>query len=157
MLAGTPFWKMLLKWRWLFLMIAIAFYVYRLLQVQMKVPDIALAIESNCWIFSIFAFGYKYLNHPGKTLRYLSPAAYPIYIIHVIFLYLGSLLIFPLNASVYIKFVLVLVFTVAGCFAAYEFIIRRTNLTRILFGLKPFAKLSDKKQMQHQKSLQKAL
>jgi membrane-bound acyltransferase YfiQ involved in biofilm formation len=145
MLAGPPFWKMLLKWRWLFLMIAIALYVYRLLQLQMKVPNIALVIESNCWIFAIFAFGYKYLNHPGKALRYLSPAVYPIYIIHMIFLYLGSLLLFPLNAGVYIKFVLVLIFTVAGCFATYEFMIKRINFIRKLFGLKALAKPLNKK------------
>jgi glucans biosynthesis protein C len=137
MLAGAPFWKMLLKWRWLFLMIAVTFFVYRLLQVQMKVLNSALVIESNAWIFSIFAFGYKYLNRPGKALRYLSAAAYPIYIIHMIFLYLGSWLVFPLNTSVYLKFVLVFIFTVGGCLAAYEFIIRRVNFVRMLFGLKP--------------------
>ena len=144
MLAGTAFWKMLLNWRWLFLITAITLYVYRLLQVQMKVPNIELSIESNCWIFSIFAFGYKYLNHPGKALRYLSSAAYPVYIIHMIFLYLGSWLLFPLNTGVYVKYVLVLIFTVAGCFAAYEFIIRRINFTRIVFGLKALSKPSNK-------------
>lgn len=145
MLAGTPFWKMLLKWRWIFLLTAIVLYVFRLLQVQMKVSNIALVIESNCWIFSIFALGYKYLNHPGKALRYLSPAAYPIYIIHMVFLYLGSSLIFPLNTGVYIKFVLVLIFTVAGCFAGYEFIIRRVNFIRQFFGLPALARSSQKK------------
>jgi len=145
MLAGTPFWKMLLKWRWLFILTATTFYVYRLLQVQMKVPNIALAIESNCWIFSIFGFGYKYLNHPGKALRYLSSAAYPIYIIHMIFLYLGSLLLFPLHVDVHVKFILAWIFTLAGCFAGYEFIIRRINFMRVLFGLKALAKASSKK------------
>ena len=146
MLAGTAFWKMLLKWRWLFLVIAIVCYVYRMLHAQMKVPDIELAIESNCWIFSIFAFGYKYLNHPGKALRYLSPAAYPVYIIHMIFLYLGSALFFPLNIGVYTKFGLVWVFTVASCVAAYEFIIRRINFLRILFGLKAVDSIKKRKQ-----------
>lgn len=60
---------------------------------KMKVHNVQLVIESNCWIFSVFAFGYKYLN-PGKVLRYLSQAAYPIYIIHMICLYLASLLMF---------------------------------------------------------------
>jgi peptidoglycan/LPS O-acetylase OafA/YrhL len=150
MLAGKTFWQMLLQWRWLFLVTAIAFYVYRQLQVQMKVPNIVLVIESNSWIFSIFAFGYKYLNRTGKALRYLSPAAYPIYIIHMIFLYLASWLVFPLNTGVYLKFVLVLIFTVGGCLTTYEFIIRRVNFIRILFGLKASATPSDKKEMPQQ-------
>ncbi|MFT3823332.1 MAG: acyltransferase family protein [Chitinophagaceae bacterium] len=135
-LGGAAFSRMLMAWRWLFLTVAIALYLYRVLQVQMKVHDIQLVIESNCWIFSAFAFGYKYLNHPGKVLHYLSEAAYPVYIVHMIFLYLVSVLIFPLHIDVHLKFILVLLLTVAGCFALYEFGIRRINVVRLFFGLK---------------------
>lgn len=134
-LSGSSFWNMLLKWRWLFLAAAVSLYTWRLLQSLMKVPNFQLVIETDSWIFSLFAFGYKYLNSPGKILSYLSQAAYPIYIIHMIFLFLASLLIFPLNIEVHLKFILVLVFTVTGCFIFYEFIIRRVNITRVLFGL----------------------
>ena len=135
-LSGSSFWNMLLKWRWLFFAAAILLYPHRLLQIQMKVPNFQLVIESNCWIFSVFAFGYKYLNHSGKALHYLSQAAYPIYIVHMIFLFLASLLIFPLDIEVHLKFILALLFTCIGSFAFYEFIIRRVNIIRPLFGLK---------------------
>ncbi len=135
-LSGSSLWNMLLKWRWLFLAAAISLYTYRLLLFQMKLLNVQLVIESNFWIFSVFAFGYKYLNRPGKALRYLSQAAYPIYIIHFIFLFLASLLIFPLEIEVHLKFILVLAFTVIGCFTFYEFIIRRIKIIRPLFGLK---------------------
>ena len=134
-LSGSSSWNMLLKWRWLLLAAAVSFYTYRLLQFQMKVPNFQLSIESNCWIFSIFAFGYKHLNKPGKALSYLSQAAYPVYIMHMIFLFMASRLIFPLDINVYLKFVLLLAFTVAGCFGFYEFIIRRIKFIRPLFGL----------------------
>jgi glucans biosynthesis protein C len=135
-LSGEPFWKMLLKWRWLFLVMAIALFVFRILQPGMKVPNIQLSVESNCWIFSVFAFGYKYLNHTNKALNYLSQAAYPVYILHMIFLFLASTLLFPLAIDVHLKYFLVLLLTVAGCFAFYEFIIRRIRIMRILFGMK---------------------
>lgn len=135
-LAGPAFWNMLLKWRWLFVAAAVLLYTWRLLQPQMNVPNVLLVIESNGWIFSVFAFGYKYLNRSGKALRYLSEAAYPVYIIHMIFLFLASLLIFPLNMDVQLKFILVLLFTGIGCFAFYEFIVRRVSFIRPLFGLK---------------------
>ena len=135
-LSGSSFWNMILKWRWLFFAAAVLLYTWRLLQFQMKVPNFQLVIESNFWTFSVFAFGYKYLNRSGKALRYLSQAAYPIYIVHMIFLFLASLLIFPLDIEVHLKFILVLVFTFIGCFAFYEFIIRRVNIIRPLFGLK---------------------
>lgn len=134
-LCGNAFWEMLLRWRWLFLVAAIALYMIRLLAFALQGPSYLLVIESDCWIFSVLAFGYKYLNRPGRTLTYLSQAAYPVYIIHMIFLYLGSALIFPLEIDVRMKFMLVLLFTFAGCFGFYELVIRRVNLIRPLFGL----------------------
>jgi glucans biosynthesis protein C len=132
-LSGGGFWNMILKWRWLFLFIAAAIFTFRLFQFQMRVPGFLLAIESNFWIFSVFAFAYRYLNRPGKALQYLSQAAYPVYILHMIFLYLASMFIFEWNIDVRLQFVLVLLFTVVGCFASYE-IIRRVKFVRMLFG-----------------------
>ena len=94
-----------------------------------------LVIESQYWILSIFAWSSIYLNKPSNTLTYLSEAAYPVYILHMVFLYLGSLLIFPLDIPTPIQFVLVLLFTAVGCFSFYE-LISRVNFLRPLFGLK---------------------
>jgi glucans biosynthesis protein C len=135
-LSGSGFWSLILKWRWLFLAAGVALFTYRLFQFQMRVPDYQLSIESNFWILTVFAFAFRYLNHPSKTLNYLSQAAYPVYILHMIFLYLGSLLIFQLNIAAPIQFILVLLFTTIGCFTFYELIIRRINIIRPLFGLK---------------------
>ena len=133
-LTGQPFWNMLVKWRWIFPILAIAGFVIRVI-LSVKVPVYVLVAESHSWIFTCFAFGYKYLNHPGKALSYLSEAAYPVYILHMIFLYAGSILIFPMHLPVQIKFVSVLMFTVLGCFVTYE-AIRRVKFLRPLFGLK---------------------
>jgi glucans biosynthesis protein C len=135
-LGGDSFWKMTSKWRWLFLSLAIALYSYRFFQFQMRVPSYQLAIESNLWILSVFAFASRYLNRPSKALTYLSQAAYPVYILHMIFLSLGSLFIFPLDIPVPIQFILVLLITGLGCFIFYEFIIRRINIVRPLFGVR---------------------
>ena len=133
-LSGASFWEMILKWRWVFLILAILLYAYRLY--EMRVPNFQLSIESNLWIFSVFGFGYRYLNHPSRILNYLSQAAYPIYIVHMLFLFLVSFFIFPLSIPVQLKFLIVLLFTFIGSFAFYEFIIRRIGFLRPLFGLK---------------------
>lgn len=133
-LSGNKFLTMMNKGRWVFLLIAIVLFVFRL-QLQMKFPQYLIPVESNCWIFAVLAFGHKYLNNPSKVLTYLSQAAYPVYILHMIFLYLGSLIIFPLAINVQVKFILLLAFTGIGCFATYE-LIRKVNFLRPLFGLK---------------------
>ncbi len=135
-LCGRTFWEMILKWRWLFLAIAVALFVVRLTYFTPFAPNYLLAIESNCWIISVFAFGYKHLNRPSKALHYLSQAAYPIYIIHMVVLYIGSWLIFPLAIAVPLQFALLLLFTIVGCLVIYELVIRRVKIIRPLFGLK---------------------
>ncbi|PPL02769.1 acyltransferase family protein [Parapedobacter indicus] len=133
--CGRSFWNMLLRWWWLFLTTAIGLFIFRLVFFQPVAPAYLLSTESNCWILTVFALGYRYLNRPSKALSYLSKAAYPIYIVHMIFLYLGSLLIFPLRVSVPFQFILVLLFTIGGCFLVYELVIRRIRFLKPLFGL----------------------
>jgi glucan biosynthesis protein C len=134
-LTGDGFWKMILKYRWMFLVLGVTLFTLRFILMGMKAPGYLLATESQCWILSMFAFGYKYLNRPGKVLSYLSEAAYPVYILHMIFLFLGSWWILPLSLPIQLEFALVLSFTITGCFAAFE-IIKRINILRPLFGLK---------------------
>jgi hypothetical protein len=102
----------------------------------MRAPGYLVVIESQCWIFAVLAFGSKYFNRSGATLKYLSQAAYPVYIMHMIFLFLGSLIIFPLDLGTPVKFLLVLLFTLAGSLGFYELVIRRINIIRPLFGVK---------------------
>lgn len=139
-LSGNEFWQTVLKWKWLFLSMAVILYPVRLSEFGLKAPNYLMAIESNMWIFAVFGFAYKYLNHPSKTLSYLSQGAYPIYIIHMIFLYMGSFLIFPLGIPALLKFILIVAFTGLCCFAFYDLVIRRTGFLRPLFGLKELKK-----------------
>ena len=95
-----------------------------------------MAIEANLWIFGVFGFGYKYLNKPSKTLSYLSQAAYPVYIIHMFVLYAAALFILPLEIPILLKFIGIVAFTGLACYLIYEFIIKRIDFLRPLFGLK---------------------
>jgi glucan biosynthesis protein C len=134
-LTGESFWKMMLKWRWLFLSFATILCSVRFYLAELNPANYLLAIESCCWIFSVFAFAHKHLNHRSKTLNYLSEAVFPVYILHMIFQALASSFVFSLHIPVPLQFVLVLILTGSGCFVVYE-LIRRVNLIRPLFGLK---------------------
>lgn len=139
-ITGDVFWKMIQRWRWMFVFLAASMFVVRLLMFQLRAPGYLIVIESQCWILSVLAFGSMYLNHGGKWLSYLSQATYPVYIMHMIFMFIASMLIFPLELAVEFKFVFVLLFTVVGCLVFYEFVIRRINWLRPLFGVKRLAK-----------------
>lgn len=134
--SGKEFWQTVLKWRWLYIGLAAALYTIRFFVFNTISPEYLMAIESNCWIFGVFGFSHKYLNKPSAILSYLSQAAYPVYIIHMIGLYLGAMIILPLEIHPVLKFIGVVVFTGSFCYLVYEFIIRRVNILRPLFGLK---------------------
>jgi glucan biosynthesis protein C len=138
--SGDEFWETALRWRWLYLALAIILFIGRLMLFDLKSPYYVLPVESISWILSAFGFAYRYLNRPGRTLRYLSRAAYPVYIIHMIFLYLGSYLIFPLSLPAGLKLILVIIFTIISCFVIYDLIIRRVKFIRLFFGLKSDSK-----------------
>ena len=136
MYSGKAFWQTLLKWRWLYAALAIGLYGVRFLVFDLRAPGYLMAIESNGWIFALFGFAYRYLNRPSALLRYLSEAAYPVYIIHMFVLYAGAYLILPLPIPVFLKFISIVAFTGIFCYLIYELIIRRTGFLRPLFGLK---------------------
>ncbi|MDO1511641.1 acyltransferase [Maribacter confluentis] len=142
--SGKTFWQTVLKWRWLYIGLAAVLFGIRYFIYATEAPGYLTAIESNCWIFGIFGLGYKYLNKTSKILSYLSQAAYPVYIIHMFVLYVGALLILPLEIPILLKFVAILVFTGVGCFLIYEFVLRRLGFLRSLFGLKWIHKKTEK-------------
>ncbi|MEO9481933.1 MAG: acyltransferase [Ekhidna sp.] len=141
--SGDTFWETVTKWRWPLFTAAFVLYLVRLLAFELRTSDYLMAIESNLWIFTVFGFGYKHLNHPGKALTYLSQAAYPVYIIHMAFIYLACFVLFPLNmASSFGIFLIVNIFTFAGSMLTYEFVIKRIAFIRPLFGLKTAKSIS---------------
>lgn len=135
MYAGEAFWLTAGRHRWYFLSMSALLFTNRLVFFDLQSPQYLMAIESVFWIITIFGFAHRYLNKGSKTLSYLSSAAYPVYILHMLFMYLGSSLVFGMELPPAVKLLIVLLFTIAGCFATYE-IIRRVWFLRILFGLR---------------------
>ncbi len=134
--SGKVFWQTVSKWKWLYIGIATVLYIIRFTGFESISNMYITTMESNCWIFGVFGFGYKYLNKPSKTLSYLSQAAYPVYIIHMFVLYTTAMFILPLQIPIMLKFIGIVTFTGLACYLIYEFIIRRIGFLKPLFGLK---------------------
>lgn len=133
--AGYGFWQSVLKNRWWTFALALIMYGIRYLLFELQPPLYLLAIESCLWIFTVMGFGHRYLNHSSKALSYLSKAAYPVYIVHMAFLYLASWISFEWSCEAWCKLVFVFTVTTIGCLLTYEYVIRRIKYLRPLFGL----------------------
>ncbi len=133
---GDSFWKATDTLKWWCVIIAFGMYMYRVYFADMNVPHWQTAIESIHWIFAVFGFAYRYLNRPIKRLPYLNKSVLPIYIIHMPIMYMGALIILPLELNAFIKYMFIVSFTVVGCFILYEFVIRRIRFLHLFFGMK---------------------
>lgn len=94
---GDAFWLTVLKGKYLYLALALALYATRLMLFELKAPNFLMAFESVCWIFALLGLATRYLNKPNQLLSYLSAGAYPIYILHMLFLFIGTYWILPLE------------------------------------------------------------
>ena len=133
--SGQSFWSTVAKWKWVYTFIAITLSIIRI-TILNATPGYLMALESNCWIFGGFGLAYTYLNKPSSILTYLNQAIYPVYIIHMIALYLGAILILPLSIHPVLKLIMITAFTYLFCYLLYEFVIKRGRFIRPLFGLK---------------------
>jgi hypothetical protein len=137
---GKEFWDDFKGWKWIYLFIAMGLYSKRLLDAHMDAPYYLNTIETTAWVFSVFGFFYQYANRSNQKLKYLSSAAYPVYIIHMVVQYGISSLLFPLEIHANFKLFVLTFGTLCMSLVLYHFLIRPFKLIRPLFGLKLNAK-----------------
>ncbi len=96
-------------------------------------------------LFAILGYGRILLNKPSKVLSYANESVYPLYILHQSVELIFAYYIIQLDWGVLPKFVLLVFVTFGISLFIYEFLIKRLNVTRLLFGMKPIIKLADSK------------
>jgi peptidoglycan/LPS O-acetylase OafA/YrhL len=91
-------------------------------------------------LLAFVGYGRRYLSFENGLLRWARDASYPIYILHqTLIVVIGYFVVQqPWNAMV--KYGAIWLGALAACVLLYELCIRRTAITRVMFGMK--AKLS---------------
>jgi glucans biosynthesis protein C len=109
--------------------------------VRFSALDIALFFARMaaawCWTTALLGLGRRYLAASGPLLRYAREASYPIYILHQTVIAAIAFFVVAWDASVAVKYVAILVAASAGTLLIYEFVVRRFDPVRFLFGMKP--------------------
>jgi len=92
---------------------------------------------SWCCVLAILGFGMEHLMFSTPLLRYANEAVLPFYILHqTVILSVGYFVVrWPIPAVA--KFVLIAAISFVLVMALYEFLVRRFNLLRFLFGMRP--------------------
>ncbi len=87
-------------------------------------------------VSTILGHGHRHLNRPWPWLRWANESVYPWYVLHQTLIIVGVTLLAPLALGPVVEPALLVAFTVLGCWALTDGLIRRVNWLRPLFGLK---------------------
>lgn len=87
-------------------------------------------------VLALLGLAMRYLTVSTPVQRYLSDAAFPVFVLHGPLLTASAYYVLQLPLPAIVQLVLVLIVTVAGAFGIYEYVVRRTPVTRLLFGVK---------------------
>lgn len=100
---------------------------------------VLFAVSQVCatWMLSLGVLGLalRYLTKAPSWQRYLTAATFPVYVLHLPLLIISAYYVQELPVPWFVQLGLIIIVSVTGAFALYEFVIRRTRVTRLLFGL----------------------
>jgi peptidoglycan/LPS O-acetylase OafA/YrhL len=89
------------------------------------------------WIVAILGFGRKYMNFTNRILRYANEAALPFYIFHQTVIVVIGYYVVRWNMGVTGKYLFITTASLVATVILYDLLVRRTAVTRFLFGMKP--------------------
>ena len=95
-----------------------------------------LSLTSWCWVLAFLGLGMHYLNRTTPLLRYANEAVLPFYVMHQTVILCVGYFVVSLALPDLVKFVVIAIVSFATIMGLYEFVIRRVNVLRFLFGMK---------------------
>jgi glucan biosynthesis protein C len=108
---------------------------------RFSLPDVLLffANSFNAWflLLAILGFAQKYLNADSKLLQYARGAAYPFYLLHQTVIVIVGFYVVQWQAAVLLKFLVICIVSLVLTVLLYDLVVRRVNVIRFLFGMKP--------------------
>jgi glucans biosynthesis protein C len=147
--GSNRFWEMCDRLRYYFLSIALIciFVLYDRYWWNMELPKeegtelyiFGILSSVHIWllIMAILGFAKRYLNFSNRFLKYANQAVYPFYILHQTLIVTFGYYVVQWSIPVFFKLIVLIILCFSSLFIIYHQVIRRTMLTRVLFGLKP--------------------
>lgn len=89
------------------------------------------------WVVALLGYGARYLNGTNRWYRYANEASYPFYILHQTVIVAIGYFVIAWSVGLWTKFFLICLLSFAATLFLYEICVRRANMTRFLFGMKP--------------------
>jgi glucan biosynthesis protein C len=95
------------------------------------------SVNTWAWIIAILSLGIKFLNGNSRFLKYANEAVLPFYMLHQTVIIVIGFYVVQWSSGVGIKYLVVSSTSFIIIMAIYELLIRRFNIVRFLFGMRP--------------------
>ena len=147
MISNERLQKHIVRMRWMHLMLGVAFTVaYLFAEFQTVLPALfpvadPLAKVLDCfvvwsWLLAVMGFGMVHLKVNTPFLKYANEAALPFYILHQTVVVTLGYFVVQWAIPDLLKYLVILIGSFFVIMGLYEFVVRRFNLMRFLFGMK---------------------
>jgi glucan biosynthesis protein C len=104
--------------------------------------NIVMSIGNFCWVMFILSLAAKYLNFNHKVLTYGNEAVLPFYIFHQTIILCVGWFVISWNIRIVPKYLIIALISFALIMALYDLLVRRFNVMRFFFGMRPKKKPS---------------
>jgi glucans biosynthesis protein C len=89
------------------------------------------------WILALMGLASRFLDFGNGGIRYVRDASYPFYILHYLVLTIIGYYLAHWNVGVASRYTTIVAVTTIATIVCYDVFVRRTNVTRFLFGMRP--------------------
>jgi hypothetical protein len=96
-----------------------------------------MAIGRWSWMVFVLSLGAKYLNFKNKVLAYGNEAVLPFYIFHQTIILCVGWFVIRWNIGILPKYLIIAAISFALIMGLYEAFVRRFNVVRFFFGMRP--------------------
>lgn len=92
-----------------------------------------------CWsgLIAFMGFAARHLRSSNRFLKYANDAVLPFYILHQTVILAIGVHVVRLDAPLWLEYLIIVISSFAVTVALYELLIKRVNVLRFLFGMKP--------------------
>jgi hypothetical protein len=97
---------------------------------------VLISIDSWCWTLFFLFIGMRFLDYTNRYLEYGKEAILPFFVFHQPVIILLAYYAVQWQASLVVKLLFVVIGSFCVTLGIYEFLIRRTALLRMVFGMK---------------------
>jgi peptidoglycan/LPS O-acetylase OafA/YrhL len=89
------------------------------------------------WVLALLGVGHALLDRENRVSRYANEGAYAFYLLHQTVILAVAYVVVRWNLGVWPKYAMVVAVSLTVTLGLYEIAVRRWNVARFLFGLKP--------------------